>query len=68
VSVSIPIHVPRYGVFTCKTCLMSDNGICGDHCSTSWVDELPPNWLDEFWPVCSCCGSLASLMEPLIPV
>ncbi len=62
------VTVPRYATFTCKRCEQSDEEGCGDACAIPWVDELPPNWLDEFWPACKCCGAEAHLMTPLMVV
>ena len=58
----------RYGIFECRACIESDqNDNCGDHCATSWPDELPPLG-DDFWPACRCCGGPASLVTPLMAV
>jgi hypothetical protein len=59
----------RYGIFECKACIESDQSDdCGDHCSGQWADHLPPLGCDEFWPTCSCCGGVASLVSPLLAV
>jgi hypothetical protein len=58
----------RYGIFECKACQESDNGICGDHCSGSWADDLYEYEYDELWPACKCCGAKAHLVAPLLTV
>lgn len=55
----------RYGIFECKACQESGADTCGDHCATSWPDELPPLGCD-WWPSCKCCGGVASLVAPLM--
>jgi hypothetical protein len=57
----------RYGIFECKACIESDQSEdCGDHCATSWPDEL--NGYGEWWPSCKCCGAKAHFVAPLIAV
>jgi hypothetical protein len=57
-----------YGLFECRACIESDQGDdCGDHCATSWPEELPPLGSD-WWASCKCCGAPASLVAPLLAV
>jgi hypothetical protein len=58
----VPLSPTIYGVFACLAC--REDGACGDHCSASWPEAIPPTWSD-YWPSCTCCKRPAHLIEVL---